>query len=127
MKTIRQIYFDVVRGFTNIWDWFGTIWRDRDFDNHYIEVILHKKLLNTYNFFQSEYAVTDWEHEDSAKALKALRICISILERRQNEFYISICADVYDVEQIENIYKCERRDMEVFGKLLGKYLPYWWD
>ena len=117
----------IINGIINLWNWFHIVWNDRDFDNHYIEVMLNQKLRNTYDFFGSKYAVTNWTVPEQAKALKALRICIAILERRQTEFYITICSDLYDIKEVENIYKCEQRDMEVFGKLFGKYLPYWWD
>ena len=117
-----------IKGIINLWHWFPIIWRDRDWDHHFIEVILLQKLRNTYDFFISEHAVTDWGVANQDKALQALKICIEILERKHSNFYL----DVYhngelNFERAEMIYSCEDRDMVIFGKLFGKYLPYWWD
>jgi len=126
-RNIRWAYYDLINGFRNLWRWFLVIWNDRDFDHYYIEVLLYHKLRNTLEFFESKDSITDWEHEEPAKALKALRICVTILERRREEFYIAMCSDLDDYRLIQNIMKCEDRDMAVFGKLFGKYLSYWWD
>lgn len=80
-----------------------------------------------YDFFRSENSVTNWEVKDQDKALQALRICINILHRRRKEFYIQLAHDLSSTKEAEQIYACEERDMRVFGKLIGKYLGYWWD
>ena len=127
-QPIRWAWYDLVNGIGNLWNWFIIIWEDRDFDNAYIEVILLHKLQNTLDFFESKNSVTDWTVPEQAKLLQALRICVTILERKRNDFYISLChEDICSKEEINNIVKCEQRDMEVFGKLFGKYLDYWWD
>lgn len=128
LRQIRWWWYDLVNGVFHLINWFPIIWKDRDFDNAYIEAILLHKLRNTLNFFESKNSVTDWTVPEQAKALQALHICVTILERKQNEFYISICReDICNVEEIDRAIKCEQRDMEVFGKLFGKYLGYWWD
>lgn len=116
-----------IRGIQNIWRWLPVIWRDRDWDNYYIEVILHTKLVYTYNFFLSKHAVTNWDSLDQRKSLQALSICIIILERRKKDFYLNLCVDFDSLKQAEAVQQCEKRDLIVLGKLLGKYLPYWWD
>ena len=127
LRQIRWWWYDLVNGISHLINWFPVIWRDRDFDNAYIEAILLHKLQNTLDFFESKNSVTDWTVPEQAKALQALRICVAILERKQNDFYIMRCNAICSKEEIDNIIKCEQRDMEVFGKLFGKYLGYWWD
>lgn len=127
IRQLRWWWYDLVNGISHLINWFPIIWRDRDFDNHYIEVILLHKLRNTLYFFESKNSVTDWTVPEQAKALQALRICVTILERKQNDFYVMICDTMCSKEEIENIVKCEERDMKIFGKLFGKYLSYWWD
>lgn len=117
----------IIKGIINLWNWLPIVWKDADYDHHYIEVMLHQKLRNTYDFFTSENAVTNWDEQEASKALRALQICITILERRQNNFYLMMCSTICSKEEIDNITKCEQRDMELFGKLFGKYLNYWWD
>jgi len=124
---MKAIYYNIRRGIKNLINWFPIIWNDRDFDNYYIEIMMYEKLRNTYNFFVSENSVTNWDVPEQAKSLQALRICVTILERKQNEFYIMLASDLDNIKEVENIRKCEERDMKVFGKLFGKYLNYWWD
>jgi hypothetical protein len=124
MKSLIRSWY---RGIKNIWKWFPIVWRDRDFDNYYIEQVLYFKLKNTYNFFISKNSVTNWEIENQKKSLKALRICITILDRRLNDFYIMNFVPTESFEETKKIYAIEERDERVLGALLGKYLSYWWD
>jgi len=126
-KNMKAIYYNIKRGIKNLIRWFPIIWNDRDFDNYYIEVMMYEKLRNTYNFFVSENSITNWDVPEQSKSLQALKICVTILERKQNEYYIMVASNLDNIREVENIRKCEERDMKVFGKLFGKYLPYWWD
>lgn len=111
----------------NLIRWFPIIWRDRDFDHCYIEHMMYHKLIHTYNFFVSDDSVTNWDEKDAKKALKALHICIIILERRLDNFYLKLCSDVYSFEEVKKISGIEDRDQKLLGQLLGKYLSHWWD
>ena len=126
IRNIRWAWYDLYHGTINLRKWFPIIWKDRNFDNAYIENVLLHKLRATLEFFESKNSVTDWTVPEQAKSLQALRICVSILERRTESFYIQISHN-YDMETIHRIMKCEERDMKIFGKLFGKYLGYWWD
>jgi hypothetical protein len=127
MKRIRINFNLFVKGIINLYYWFPIIWKDRDWDHYFLEEILHYKLTNMYNFFVSKEAVTNWEVADQDKALQALKICVTILERRREEFYMQLAHDLSSLKETEKIYACEERDMRVLGNLLGKYLGYWWD
>ena len=135
MDTIKRLFRDYIRypimtfvlGIKNLFRWHPIIWKDRDWDHYFIEHMLYHKLIHTYNFFISEHAVTDWDVPEQDKALRALRICITILERRSDNFYLLICSDVYNMEEIKLIYEIEKRDQKLLGKLIGEYLNYWWD
>jgi hypothetical protein len=125
---IKNYFKNIKYSIKNLYKWFFIIWNDRDWDHIYIEIILHKKLVNTYNFFTSEQAVTEWTVPEQQKSLKALRICINILDRRLNDFYLEyIPSYVFDSDLAELCDKIEKRDEQLLGKLLGKYLSYWWD
>ena len=110
----------------NVYKWLPIIWKDKDFDHYFVEVMLYYKLKSMLDFFESKHAVTDWSVPEQAKALQALRICVTILDRRLTEFYI-LNLSTEATEQFEIIRQCEERDMQVFGKLFSKYLSYWWD
>lgn len=135
MVTIKTLFKNYVKypvvtiilGIKNLWRWFPVIWWDRDWDNGYIETLLYRKLINTYNFFVSEDAVTNWDVPEQEKALRALRICIVILERKRTNFYVDICSNQYEEHIIRRSFEIEDRDQKILGKLLGKYLSHWWD
>lgn len=127
---MKQTIRSWVRGIKNLWRWFPIVWQDRDYDFYHIQKALHFKLKNTYNFFISKDAVTDWEYEESKKALKALRICIIILDRQLNDFYIMKLTPEggFDsADEAKKVLAVEQRDERVLGALLGKYLTWWWD
>lgn len=125
MKRIQRL----IRKIKNLIRWFPVIWNDKDFDHYFIEKILHEKLRNTYNFFISNDSYTDWDAVDEGKALKALRICITILDRKLNSFYImNLQPDgELSLKQVKDIMKVEERDQKLLGYLLGKYMSWWWD
>jgi hypothetical protein len=110
-----------------LYQWFPIVWRDQDWDNYYLEVVLHYKLTRMYKFFTSEDAVTNWKINPLNKSLKALRICINILERRRSNFYVAICPDVYNSRDVLRSTQVEERDLKVLGRLIGTYLSWWWD
>jgi hypothetical protein len=89
--------------------------------------MMHKKMVNMYNFFISEDAVTNWDTAEGQKALKALKICITILERRNNSFYVDLVDDDMSFKQLDMIYNVEARDEKILGALIGKYISWWWD
>lgn len=79
-----------------------------------------------YNFFISKKAYTDWEESRAKKALKALRICINILERRTKYSY-----NDYNFPKGQKKYIgmsiIEDRDKEILYKLIEEYSEDWWD
>jgi len=46
----RYIHRDFAKGVKNLVRWFPTIWRDRDWDDHFIWVLLEKKLIHQSNY-----------------------------------------------------------------------------
>jgi hypothetical protein len=124
---IRSFFLQIITGIKNLVKWTPTVWRDRDFDHAFLEYMMHKKMVNMYNFFISEDAVTDWDTAQVQKALKALKICITILERRNNSFYLDLIHDKMSYKEAEIVYGIETRDEKILGALIGKYISWWWD
>ena len=56
-------------------------------------------------------------HENTEKYMKALNICITILERRQSDWYMEIPHDLV----------VEGRDWKVYCSIIEKYHENWWD
>ena len=121
----------VVWGIKNLWKWFPIIWNDRDWDHAYIEYLLLTKLQSMYNRFSDPHKTyVDWNTKHAAKALKALRICITILERRRSSFYVGLWdsdkEELTDEIMIKVDYT-EQRDWKLLHKLMEQYMEYWWD
>lgn len=74
LNKIQDYYHSMIRGVKNIIIWLPVIWRDRDFDQIYLYIILHKKLSNMEKFFRSRYTWTKTENEtaDEIKEVKEL-------------------------------------------------------
>ena len=118
-----------IQGIKNLIYWFPIIWKDRDYDHAFIEYMLEHKYKAMYKRFNDPYLTyVNWETEQDAKALKALRICLTILERRRKEFYImELCDKYFDTDQAKYIMDIEDRDWRLLNRHTEKYMLYWWD
>ena len=119
-------------GIKNILRWFPIIWKDRNYDHAFIEYMLLHKLQMMYDRFNDpNETYVNWGTIHAKKALKALRICITILQRRKNEFYIfhlwNEKEDDLTDEVMIRIDMTERRDWKLLHKLMEQYMEYWWD
>ena len=119
-------------GIENLWMWFPIIWKDRQFDYAYLErMLLYKMELMYDRFSDPDETMVDWEYGRSGCALQALRICITILERRQEDFYTTSLCDSNTRELTDElmvqIHLVERRDWKILHTLMEQYSEYWWD
>ena len=64
------------RKIKNVFRWLPTIWKDEDFDNHFIVEILIKKLEHTRDFFLS----------DRTHITEAKKVAEEIQEAKENSF-----------------------------------------
>lgn len=89
----KHFHRDVAQGFKNLWRWFPIIWKDRDWDDHYIFEPLKFKLKNTANYFEKNQRFVGWEKE-----VKYIRICEKLISRIQNDYYQMEYQDYYDFD-----------------------------
>ena len=78
----KHFHRDIAQGFRNLWKWFPIVWRDRDWDNHFIFEALKFKLKNTADYFEEKQRFVGWEDE-----VKYIRICKKLITRIQNDYY----------------------------------------
>lgn len=70
--------------------WFPIIWKDRDWDDHYIWEIMKNKLR-----WQAKYiGDRDW-HTRAAMDAKRMRLCANLIDKVQDEFYSSEYMDYH--------------------------------
>lgn len=53
----KHFHRDVAYGFKNLWKWFPIIWKDRDWDDHFIFEVLKFKIKNTADLFEKKSEV----------------------------------------------------------------------
>lgn len=92
----RHFHRGIAKGFRNLWKWFPIVWRDRDWDDHFIFEALKFKLKNTADYFEEKQRFVGRENE-----VKYIRICEKLIKRIQDDYYrMEYCDDKYYVTKI---------------------------
>jgi hypothetical protein len=79
----RYYHKDFVKGVKNLWRWFPLIWKDRDWDDYYIWVLLEKKLKN-----QADYIGGRGRHLNANRDAERMMTCVKLMERIRDEYYM---------------------------------------
>ena len=80
----RYYYSDFVYGVKNLIRWFKLIWKDRDWDDHYIWVLIIQKLE-----FQAKYIGDNDRHTRAKRDAEIIRTCVELMKRVKEEYYES--------------------------------------
>ena len=75
----------------NLIRWFPVIWKDRDWDDHYIWEILKTKLK-----YQSEYIGSRDIHVDAKYDAERMMWCVRLIDKIQDEFYSGEYMDYHE-------------------------------
>jgi len=87
---------DIKQGFINLWRWLPIVWKDRDWDDHFIFEALKFKLKNTADYFEENQRFVGWENE-----VKYIRICEKLIKRIQDDYYqMEYCDDKYSITKM---------------------------
>jgi hypothetical protein len=70
------------RKLKNLWRWFPIIWKDEDWDSHYIFDILKFKLKN-----QAKYIGDKDRHTQAKRDAERMMLCVSLIDKVQTEHY----------------------------------------
>ena len=79
---LPYLHLEFARGIKNLWRWFPVIWKDRDWDDHYIFEILKTKLKN-----QAEYIGTREIHTRAKRDSEIMLLCSRLIGKVQEESY----------------------------------------
>lgn len=111
---------ELKRSILSLWYWFPIIWKDRNWDQHYIYEVLKHKLKA-----QSKYIGRRYLHTRAQQDARNMRWCVALIQKEQDEFYAMECMDY---EKIDMLFTpCE--DKEGYSELSMKveeydYQPY---
>lgn len=70
------------RGVKNLWRWFPTIWKDRDYDGHYIYELIRVKLEH-----QAKYIGDRDIHTEAKRDAERMRLVARLIKLHQDDFY----------------------------------------
>jgi hypothetical protein len=71
-----------IYGIKNLWKWLPIIYRDRDWDQHFIYEVLKTKLE-----FQAKYIHNNGVHNDAHRDAEKMLLCARLIEIQQEELY----------------------------------------
>jgi hypothetical protein len=89
----RYYHLDFIRGVKNLWKWFPTIWKDRDWDNHFIYEILRVKLEN-----QAKYVSDRGRHVSAKRDTERMRLVARLIKIQQDETYAMEYMDYHETK-----------------------------
>lgn len=78
----RYLGTEFIRGIRSIWYWLPVVWKDRNWDSHYIYEVLKHKLKA-----QSQYIGRRDLHTRAQQDARNMRWCVSLIQKEQDEFY----------------------------------------
>jgi hypothetical protein len=98
-------------GVKNLIKWFPIIWKDRDWDQHYIYEVLKFKLQK-----QAKYISQRGNHLSAQKDARNMNICTSLIQKIQDGYYeleyMNYCIDKTWFEPIKDSYSWEREILD---------------
>ena len=89
----KYYHKDFIRGIKNLWRWFPTIWKDRDWDDHFIFEILRVKLQHQANYIGGRGI-----HTRAKRDAEKMRLVAKLIKLQQDEFYGMEYMDYHDTK-----------------------------
>lgn len=103
----RYYHKDFINGVKNLVKWFPTVWKDRNYDQSYIYIMLSKKLE-----FQAEYISNRDFHTRAKRDAEVMRTCVKLIEKIKNDDYGMEYIDYHETKhrfvETNEIYKGEK-------------------
>ena len=96
----RYMHREFVQGVKNLWKWFPTIWKDRDWDHDFIYNLLAKKLE-----FQAEYVGKSGIHIDAKRDAERMMLVVKLIKLQQDSFYNTEFLDYQDTRSYFEPYE----------------------
>lgn len=120
MWRIRQFK----RRLTNLFRWLPIIWKDEQWDHHYIFEILKYKLI-----FMSKSIREKGNHTLAEYDANRMMLAVRLIDKVQNEDYLMefINDDNITREKIELGELKHNKAKRILFKLLENYIERWWD
>lgn len=89
----KYMHKEFVRGVKNLWRWFPTIWKDRDWDDSYIFEIIRVKLEH-----QAKYIGYRDLHVSAKRDAEKMRLVAKLIQLQKDDFYSMEYMDYHKTE-----------------------------
>lgn len=90
----KRFPFEIKQGIVNLYKWRKIIWKDRDWDFCFILRLMEFKMKNTLTELE--------KFEKSDRYTKYLKICISLIEKLQEEQYLNEWFEYCEIKFVTN-------------------------
>lgn len=105
----------------NLIRWFPIIWKDKDWDTHFIWEILKFKLTN-----QADYISKNDRHTQAQYDASRMRLCVKLIEKVQHEYYNVEYQDyfnsVFRFEDDDEMPGYKRLEMDTLSDTFEEYV-----
>ena len=111
-------------GVKNLYKWFWIIWKDRDWDHHYIFEVLKFKLEK-----QAKHLADVGFHNDAQRDAERIMTCVRLINKLQNEEYYDELSEsgVRSSEAIQIVIDRHNKAKRLLFKILNDRIEEWWD
>lgn len=89
----KYMHKEFARGVKNLWRWFPTIWKDRDWDDSYIFEIIRVKLEHQANYIGGRGI-----HVSANRDAEKMRLVAKLIQLQKDDFYSMEYMDYHNTE-----------------------------
>jgi hypothetical protein len=89
----KYYHKDFIYGIKNLWKWLHTIWKDRDWDDHFIFELIRVKLQK-----QAKYISIKDRHVSAKRDVEKMILVSKLIKLQQDEFYGMEYMDYHDTK-----------------------------
>jgi hypothetical protein len=93
INDLQYVPQNIITGIKNLIHWIPIIWKDRDWDQHYIFEVLKHKLIK-----QAKYIGSRDFHTRAKRDAEIMMLCVRLIEKVQDETYSSEYMDYHQTE-----------------------------
>ena len=114
----------VIRRTKNLFRWLPVIWKDEQWDHHFIFEILKYKLI-----IMSEYIRKNSNHTSAEYDADRMMLAVRLIDKVQNEEYIDELIDYNNLtkEIVDKADAKQAKAKRILFKLLENNIEKWWD
>ena len=107
LNDLPYLHKDLAKGIKNLWKWLPLVWKDRDWDDHFIFEVLKFKIKNTAKYIKKNDRYIGCERD-----VQIMMTCVGLIEKIQDQFY-----DLEHTDYMEQEFSFEKIEDSDLSKL----------